>query len=196
MQTRFLLGPAGSGKTYRCLGEIRARLEAEPDGPPLLFIAPKQATFQLERQLLSDGSIGGYTRLHILSFERLALFVLESLGAPVPSLLDEEGRLMVLRALLARRQSELKVFHANARMQGFARQASLILREFQQHDIDAARLRTLAEKFDSKELKLHTPNIIVVFSNEKPDVGHMSKDRWKIFPIRDEDLIDATEKYL
>ena len=162
MQTRFLLGPAGSGKTYRCLGEIRAQLEAEPDGPPLLFIAPKQATFQLERQLLSDGSIGGYTRLHILSFERLALFVLESLGAPVPSLLDEEGRLMVLRALLARRQSELKVFHANARMQGFARQASLILREFQQHDIDAARLRTLAEKFgDNVTLgrKLHDLSI-------------------------------------
>ena len=146
MQTRFLLGPAGSGKTFRCLAQIRAMLKARPDGPPLLFIAPKQATFQLERQLLSDGSIAGYTRLHILSFERLAQFVLERLGAPVPPLLDEEGRLMVLRALLTRRQSELKVFHANARMQGFARQASLILREFQQHDIDAAGLRALADK--------------------------------------------------
>ena len=56
--------------------------------------------------------------------------------------------------------------------------------------------RTLASKFDSKELKFHTPNIIVVFSNEKPDVGQMSKDRWKIFHIRDEDLLDATEKYV
>lgn len=147
MQTRFLLGPAGSGKTWRCLAEIRAQLTVDPDGPPLLFIAPKQATFQLERQLLGDGSIGGYTRLHILSFERLALFILEILGAPVPPLLDEEGRLMVLRAVLARRQSELKVFHANARMQGFARQASNILREFQQHNIDAAQLRELAGKF-------------------------------------------------
>ena len=55
--------------------------------------------------------------------------------------------------------------------------------------------RTLAAKFDSKELKFHTPNIIVVFSNEKPDVGQLSKDRWKIFQIRDDDLLDATEKY-
>jgi len=56
--------------------------------------------------------------------------------------------------------------------------------------------RTLAGKFDSKELKFHTPNIIVVFSNEKPDVDQLSKDRWKIFQIRDEDLLDATEKYV
>lgn len=162
MQTRFLLGPAGSGKTWSCLAEIRAQLAAEPGGPPLLFIAPKQATFQLERQLLGDGSIGGYTRLHILSFERLALFILEILGAPVPPLLDEEGRLMVLRAVLARHQSELKVFHANARMQGFARQASNILREFQQHNIDAAQLRTLADKFGENATlgrKLHDLSI-------------------------------------
>ena len=46
------------------------------------------------------------------------------------------------------------------------------------------------------ELKFHTPNMVVVFSNEKPDVGQMSKDRWKIFQIRDEDLLDATEKYI
>ena len=56
--------------------------------------------------------------------------------------------------------------------------------------------RTLASKFDSKELKLHTPNTFVMFSNEKPDVGQMSKDRWKIFQIRDEDLLDATENYI
>ena len=47
-----------------------------------------------------------------------------------------------------------------------------------------------------EELKFHTPNIIVVFSNEKPDVGQMSKDRWKIFQIRDEELLDATDKYV
>ena len=56
--------------------------------------------------------------------------------------------------------------------------------------------RTLAAKFDSKELKFHTPNTIVVFSNEMPDVDQLSKDRWKIFQIRDEDLLDATEKYV
>ena len=162
MATRILLGPAGSGKTHRCLAEARARLIDQADGPELLFIAPKQATFQLERQLLADERLGGYTRLRILSFERLALRILELCGVPVPSLLDEEGRLMVLRALLARNQSRLSVFHANARMTGFARQTSVILREFQQHDIDAATLLALSGRFGEASTlgrKLHDLSI-------------------------------------
>ena len=49
--------------------------------------------------------------------------------------------------------------------------------------------RTVAAKFDSKELKFKTPNT----SNEAPDVSELSKDRWKIFRIRDDDLIDVTD---
>ena len=76
MRTRFLLGPAGSGKTFRCLAEIGAELKSSPEGLPLVLLAPKQATFQLERQLLAGPDLPGYTRLQILSFERLAKFVL------------------------------------------------------------------------------------------------------------------------
>lgn len=114
MQARFLLGPAGSGKTYRCLSEICAALQASPEGLPLILLAPKQATFQLERQLLADDALPGYTRLHIFSFERLAEFIFEQLQKPVPKLLSEEGRVMVLRALLGQRQNELKLFRASA----------------------------------------------------------------------------------
>ena len=54
MQATFLLGPAGSGKTHGCLGEIRAELLKSPEGLPLVLLAPKQATFLLERQLLDS----------------------------------------------------------------------------------------------------------------------------------------------
>lgn len=89
MEIRLLLGPAGSGKTHRCLGEIRDELRRNPSGAPLLLLAPKQSTFQLERQLLGEGGVPGWTRLQILSFDRLARMVLEQEG-PV-ELLDEEG---------------------------------------------------------------------------------------------------------
>ena len=110
MHIRFLLGPAGSGKTHRCLAEIRAELAASPEGGPLIFLAPKQATFQLERQLLADPALAGYTRLQIVSFERLAEYVFEALQLASPELLNDEGRLMVLRALLARKAPQMKLF--------------------------------------------------------------------------------------
>ncbi|HEU5125916.1 MAG TPA: PD-(D/E)XK nuclease family protein [Verrucomicrobiae bacterium] len=146
MQICFLLGPAGSGKTHRCLSEIREELHRDPAGAPLILLAPKQATFQLERQLLTGGDLPGYTRLRILSFERLAEFIFDQLGVPVPKLLAEEGRVMVLRALLEQKRSELKLFRSSARLPGFARQLSQVLRELQQYHLNPPRLETLADE--------------------------------------------------
>jgi len=144
MQARFLLGPAGSGKTFQCLAEIRAALRAAPDGSPLILLAPKQATFQLERQLLADGKISGFTRLQILSFDRLAKFIFEKLNVAPPKLLSAEGRLMVLRALLRKHEGELKLFRGSARRAGFAQELGALLAELQQHQFTPARLRALA----------------------------------------------------
>ncbi len=158
---RFLLGPAGSGKTFRCLAEIRAALREGAEGPPLILLAPKQATFQLERQLLADpaaAGFDGYTRLHIFSFERLAQFVLEKLNVAPPQLLTEEGRVMVLRALLLLHEKELKLFRRSARRPGFSRELSRLLGELQQHQFTPARLRALASRLAGRrELqdKLH-----------------------------------------
>jgi ATP-dependent helicase/nuclease subunit B len=147
VQAHFLLGPAGSGKTFRSLAEIRRALHKSPEGPPLVLLAPKQATFQLERQLLAAGAPQGYTRLNIFSFERLARFVLDARGVPRPSgLLAEEGRVMVLRALLMRHESELKLFRPSARRPGFAQQLSQLLGELQQHQFTPAKLRSLSQR--------------------------------------------------
>jgi hypothetical protein len=50
--------------------------------------------------------------------------------------------------------------------------------------------RILASKFDSVELKLRTPNRVVVFSNYRPDVNQLARDRWKIFFIENGDLVE------
>ena len=145
MQARFLLGPAGSGKTFRCLAEVRAALAKSPDGPPLILLAPKQATFQLERQLLEGGEISGFSRLHILSLDRLAQFIFEKLKVAPPKLLSAEGRLMVLRALLQRHADELKLFRGSARRAGFAQELGTLLAELQEHQFTPKKLRALAD---------------------------------------------------
>jgi ATP-dependent helicase/nuclease subunit B len=146
VHVRFLLGPAGTGKTFQCLHAIRTELTQSPQGLPLLFLAPKQATFQIERQLLADESLEGFTRLHIVSFERLASHTLTALGLPEPRLLNNEGRVMILRALLARHHRELQLFRASARLPGFAQQLSSLLRELQCAQISPERLAELAAK--------------------------------------------------
>jgi len=144
LQIAFLLGPAGSGKTFRCLAAIRRELLARPEGKPLILLAPKQATFQLERQLLAEGELAGSTRLRVFSFERLARFVFEALKAPMPEVLSEQGRVMVLRAILGEAAPGLAVFQKAARRLGFAEELSAQIREFQNHGLNPAAVRRLA----------------------------------------------------
>jgi ATP-dependent helicase/nuclease subunit B len=145
VHVRFLLGPAGSGKTFRCLAEIRAALAQAPANPlPLILLAPKQATFQLERQLLAHDSLAGFSRLRVLSFDRLANFIFETLRVAPPRLLSAEGRLMVLRALLRQHDSQLKCLRGSARQAGFAQELGGQLAELQQQQIGPTKLRALA----------------------------------------------------
>ncbi len=146
MELRFLLGPAGSGKTYRCVAGVREALRSGPVGLPLLFIAPKQATFQLERQVMADGTVGGFARLEILSFERLAHHVLARAGKTPSTVLGDEGRVMVLRALLGREEGSLKYFGRSARAAGLARDVSGVLRTFQEFGMGSGRLRELSDQ--------------------------------------------------
>jgi ATP-dependent helicase/nuclease subunit B len=149
VNVRFLLGPAGVGKTHHCLAEIASALEQDPQGPPLILLVPKQATYQLERRLLFESGLPGYTRLRILSFERLAEFLLDTLDQPCPSVLDEEGRVMVLYSLLCRERPRLELFHASARLPGFSRQLSDLLRELQRSLQSPSRLTTIAGSLET-----------------------------------------------
>ena len=52
-----------------------------------------------------------------------------------------------------------------------------------------------ADKYNSEQFRCHTPNTIVVFSNEKPDIKEAVKDRWRILQIKGDDLIDLSTRY-
>ena len=52
--------------------------------------------------------------------------------------------------------------------------------------------RFVAAKFSSKEIKICKPNIVIVFANCTPEVKKLAMDRWKIFRIKNNDLVDVT----
>ena len=45
-----------------------------------------------------------------------------------------------------------------------------------------------ASKYNSQQLKIKTPNVVMVFSNEKPDTKQLAMDRWKLFYIENDSL--------
>ena len=54
--------------------------------------------------------------------------------------------------------------------------------------------RFIGAKFSSKEIKICKPNIVIVFANCTPELKKLAMDRWKIFKIKDNDLVDISPK--
>lgn len=133
MAVRFIIGGAGSGKSQTCLEELTAAALASPSGPPLILLVPEQATFQVEQALLSSGRLKGIVRAQVLSFKRLAWRVAQKAGGLSLPPLSDLGKRMVLRALLERRQGELRLFHQVADKPGFIDRIAGSIRELRSY---------------------------------------------------------------
>ncbi len=112
MAVQFILGRSGSGKTTLCKGQIIESLLDEKNKKNLVFLVPEQATYQAERAILSDNRIKGYSRLHILSFQRLCYRVFGKNLAARP--LTQRGRDMIVYRLLSENAEKLSIFSSVA----------------------------------------------------------------------------------
>ena len=100
MAVEFILGTSGSGKTTRCISSIIDELTDNTSDAPLVLLTPEQATYQAERTILTSGRICGFSRLKVLSFNRLE-FLLSSGGADGKDI-SRLGKEMVVHKLLGR----------------------------------------------------------------------------------------------
>jgi len=140
MSVQFILGRSGTGKTRYCIDAIAADLLTGPQGPALILLVPEQATFQAERAVLSHPKIAGFSRLHVVSFDRLRC-LLAGRGS-ARRRLSEAGRQMVVHRILRDLAPQLQVFGPSALQPGFSRQMGQTLAELHQcahaaQDIDA-----------------------------------------------------------
>ncbi|MCA9756089.1 MAG: PD-(D/E)XK nuclease family protein [Candidatus Eisenbacteria bacterium] len=99
MTVRFLVGPAGSGKTHRCLERLRA---CEHDGRSAIYLVPEQFTYSADRELIAVPDLFGLRHVRVLSFSRLAWWLHERAGIAPPPAIDAAVRPMYLRAVLER----------------------------------------------------------------------------------------------
>lgn len=171
MGVRWIIGRAGTGKTARCIREMREDLASDPLGlraGALLLITPEQATFTAERLLLTGRGAGlglpvaGTFRGQVLSFRRLAMLIAREVGLfsrgggtgggggiggggrGVPKPMDDVARVVLLEETVRRHKGELTVFGGVADRPGFIRKLDSTLRELRQHGHSGATLREIA----------------------------------------------------
>lgn len=160
MTLRLILGRAGYGKTWQCFDEVLSRLAESPDGRPLIFIVPEQATYEVERALASACPAAGFVRAHVLGFRRLAHRVLNETGGAARPHISELGKRMVFSRLLMENKNNLKLLVRAASERSFAETIEGLVKEFKTYGIGPAALAAMAgaeEQLGSQALagKLH-----------------------------------------
>ncbi|UCE62190.1 MAG: PD-(D/E)XK nuclease family protein [Phycisphaerales bacterium] len=165
MAVRFIIGRAGTGKTHHCIEAVRSRLREDAiDGPRLLLLVPEQAGLQMERAILAPADIPGAHRVDVLPFQRLALKVLESAGAPPRQALSEPARAMVLRHLLRDRSRQLHYYRRVDRLGGYIERIAATVAELIQEAVDPEELAEVAEQCTednpAQQAKLHDLQLI------------------------------------
>ncbi len=166
MSCRFTLltGAAGTGKTSQCIREAVSTLKTSPSGKPLLFILPRQSTFQMEQAVYSnENGIVGSTRLQIVSFERLSLFLLKLLGQNVLQTLDDESHSMLVQALLLKERKEpLQFYQDHSDDPSLSTQIARILTLIQQQNQSPEKIHQIADGLSQPRLRRKIHDLAVL----------------------------------
>ncbi|MCX5632746.1 MAG: exodeoxyribonuclease V subunit gamma [Phycisphaerae bacterium] len=147
MAVQFILGRSGAGKTTLCIKQIIDCLLNGQSENNLVFLVPEQATYQAERAILSNSKIKGYSRLHILSFQRLCYRIFGKNLAARP--LTQQARDMIVHRLLCENAAKLKVFSSAAASTGSAVRIATVLAELQQQSKSPDDVDKLIEQLKS-----------------------------------------------
>jgi ATP-dependent helicase/nuclease subunit B len=119
------IGPAGSGKTARCLAALRAEERA---GRRAMLLVPEQFTYAADRLLLDDPDLPGTRLVRVMSFRRLAHLAAARGGQKTA--LTEEGRRLLLRRIVHQSDADaLGPFAAVRQTPGFVDALARSIRE-------------------------------------------------------------------
>jgi len=162
-QVQFILGRSGSGKTRWCIDAICEALQTSFSSPPakgeypeggrgllepLVLLVPEQATYQAERAILSHPDIKGFSRLHVLSFNRLQFRLMPGRGGTAD--ISRTGKQMVLHKILLELSDRLTLYKGDVQRMGLAAKLSDLLGELQHANCNPKQIRTLADSLAAK----------------------------------------------
>ena len=139
MSLQFIFGNSGSGKSH-CLYQNIVEESIRHPEKNYLVLVPEQFTMQTQKDLCLMHPRGGIMNIDVLSFGRLAHRVFEEVGQDNRTVLDDEGKNLILRKIAGNYEDELTVLKGNLKKQGYISEVKSVISEFTQYGVDFERL--------------------------------------------------------
>ncbi|MBH1941558.1 helicase-exonuclease AddAB subunit AddB [Mobilitalea sibirica] len=167
MSLQLFLGSAGSGKSYQLYREVieQSKINTETN---YLVIVPEQFTLQTQKDIVAMHPDHGVMNVDILSFLRFAYRIFDEIGGEEYPILEDTGKSMVIRKVVAEKKKDLVLFGSNVHKLGFINELKSLLSEFYQYNIgpeDFDKLMEISEKKTLLKAKLH--DILTIYEGFK-----------------------------
>ncbi|MCF0230283.1 MAG: ATP-dependent nuclease, partial [Parasporobacterium sp.] len=132
-------------------------VESSVAHPSLYYIAivPEQSTLRMQREVVAAHPAHAVMNIDIVSFERLAHRVFQELGTDETAILNDTGKVLLLRKVLEECRDDLTVYRNKVHMPGFAEEVKSVVTELKQYakdDNDLFLMQDAAEKAGNKLL--------------------------------------------
>ncbi len=163
MSLKFVIGRAGSGKTYSCLKEIAAK-EDFLNNHKIYYIVPEQYTLQAERDMLSFVDTKTIMSINVLSFNRLSHNVLSIMGELYKTHIDDIGKALILKKIVSDNKEKFMYFKNCCSKRGFVQQLSDIITEFFKFNVSIDSLLEACNKSDDTVTKYKLNDLSIIYS--------------------------------
>ncbi len=151
MSLQFIYGNSGFGKTTYIYNKIIKESMEHPE-KRYYCIVPEQFTLQTQRDFVTMHPRKGIFNIDVVSFQRLALRILEETGNGSRLILEETGKNIVLRKLASEHEEELMLLGRNLKKLGYISEVKSLISEFMQYQVTPELLKEMIERSGNREL--------------------------------------------
>lgn len=135
MSLQFIIGGSGSGRST-CLYHMISKEAAEHRDKNFIVLVPDQFTLETQKTLVELSGSGGILNVDVLSFHRLAYRVFEEVPVLRKTVLEDTGKMMLLRKVLSEQKDHLRYFRRGLYKPGFLDECKSFLCELMQYAIE------------------------------------------------------------
>ena len=166
MSLRFIFGASGAGKTEYLL-QYFLKHAPEDFRKNWFLIVPEQDTLTMQKKILSHPANqgGGILNIDVLSFDRLAYRVFEELRLPTMTIIDDTGKIMILRSVTEKIRGKLRLYQRELNKPGFLERLKSQISEFYQYHITPEMLDLVAEHADSQYTRSKLQDIALIYEH-------------------------------
>ncbi len=149
MSLQILIGDTNSGKSHTLVQHMVKHATAQPD-ERFFVIVPEQATLKMQKDVVKLHPAHAAMNIDVVSFDRLAHVVFSELGIDDSHVLDDIGKMLILRKVLKELQDDLTVYKNKIHLTGFAEEIKSVITELKQYGMDDDQLFLMQESAQEK----------------------------------------------